>query len=428
MKYTIEDRPYKEGDAYIGWVKKIPNEDKMILGNSYIDKEGNILGPIPNISDGRFDYTSMGCYITYSPSKTSYDTRTVFVSNDKLSSISSLAGEPEITIEKMKPSKKIVKESTCYKNFSFGTFYQTDSKYEVLYLDQYFAHIIEGPTVKRSVEIYTPGKFLDYAINKENYYGLFASEKSLTLIKVNLDNGQQEIKVLKDKHQNYSGGDFSIVGDKIYVVSFYGDCSYNFMANAQMTKGDGLVCMTINAADLSVESESETTLPDDYQKLFSLSNDKVTDPKVLAMYQNGNDFFVATSNGTGMVGSQTTVVAPMLVWKNENDEMQLLGALSGMKSTYPTSATFFSYNNKDYLLYCCTYTYDSYKENINLIDITDGISENSTIHTLDLNKENVDFYFNGATSLYLTPSGKLMFVGKGKNYQSVLYLKIDIPS
>ena len=111
MKYTIEDRPYKEGDAYVGWIKKIPNEDKMILGNSYIDKEGNILGSIPNITAGRFDYTEKGCYITYRPSKNSYDTRTVFVLNERLGSLSDLAGEPEILIGKQKPTKKIVKES-----------------------------------------------------------------------------------------------------------------------------------------------------------------------------------------------------------------------------------------------------------------------------------------------------------------------------
>lgn len=199
------------------------------------------------------------------------------------------------------------------------------------------------------------------------------------------------------------------------------------MANTQITKGDGIVCMTINTSNLSIESDTETPLPDDYQKLFNLSNNKVTDPKVITMYQNGKDFFVITSNGTGNVGSQTTVVAPMLVWKLENDGLELLGSLGGAKSTYPTSAKFFSYDNKDYLLYCCTYTYDSYKQNINLIDVSSGISENSTIHTLDLNNENIDFYFNGAGSLYLTPSGKLVFVGKGKNYQSVLYVKIDLP-
>lgn len=428
LKYNLEERPFKEGGTYVGWIEKIPNGDKLIFGNSYIDKEGNILGALPNITDGSFDFTSAGCYITYKPSKTSYDTRTVYITNDKLGSLSGLAGEPEVVIAKLKPSKKIVKESTCYKNYSSGIFYNTNTKNEVVYLDHNFVHLLEGTTVKKSIEIYNPGKRLDYGFTDDCYYGLFASEKSLSVIKVNLEDGSQEIKVLKDKHQNYSGGEFKIEGDKIHVVSFYGDCSYNFMANAQMTKGDGLICMTINTGDLSIESEAETELPDDYQKLFSISNDKVTDPKVLTIYQNGSDLFVATSNGAGMVGSQTAIVGPMLVWKMKDNELQYMGALGGVKSTYPTSATFFTYNNKDYLIYSCTYTYDSYKENINLIDITDGISDNSVVHMLDLNKENVDFYFNGASSVYLTSGGKLMFVGKGKNYQSVLYLKIDIPS
>lgn len=428
LQYTIEDRPYNDGDAYVGWVKNIPNEDKMIWGNSYIDKDGNIIDAIPSIPDGTFNYTSSGCYITYRPSKTSYDTRTVFVSNDKLSTLSNLAGEPEVVIEKLKPSQKIGKESSCYKNFNNSLFYQAGSNYDVVYVDPYFVRILEGSEVIRSVEVYNPGKKLKYGFSRENYYALYASENSLSLVKVNLENGTQEVRVLKDKHQNYSGGTFEIVGDKIYVVSFYGDCSYNFMANTQLTKGDGIVCFTVNASDLAIESEFETALPDSYQNLFRLSNNKVTDPKVISIYKSDKDVFIATGNGTGMGGSQTTVVAPMLIWKMEDEELKLLGALGGIKSTYPTSATFFSYDDKDYLLYCCTYTYDSYKENINLIDITDGIGESSIVHTLDLNKENIDFYFNGATSLYLTPGGKLMFVGKGKNYQSVLYLKIDIPS
>lgn len=417
LTYTVEKKSYNDGDAYYEGYMAVTGESKGVLGNHFSDDEGNLTSAVPTFLGTGFIITPAGIYVNNKK-------KVLFIKNEDFATITSLKSATEVNLEKQKTSGYHTKEDQCYENWYLDDLRNDYDKYGI-FSDSYFIYVMDNESLIRTIDIGSEGKRVDNLIEGNFHYGLYAKDKNLTLVKTNLEDGKKESKVISSSYANYSGGEFIIEGDKIFMVNFYGECSYNFMANTLMTKGDGIISTVINKVDLSVESESETALPDDYLALFKLSDNKVTDPDVLTMYHNGKEVWVITGNNRGL-GSTSAVIGPMLVWRMQGSELEYIGELPKQKSLIPSSAKFFKHNDKTYLLFCSYYSYDGYKKTINLIDITEGMGDEPKVYTLDISKD-MDFYFDGVSSSYLTPSGKLIFVGKGKNLASIQYVRIELP-